>query len=98
MLSGPDPSVPVAQVPIDTAAPYGMAGIVRVGQSETFENAEVRLDQVQPGRFGRGPRRMDAQIPQQSPKAWVIVQLLQVIHDDEQFGAGIAATQSPEGI
>src|SRR5207249_11235185 len=69
MLSGPDPSVPVAQVPIDTAAAYGMAGIVRVGQSEAFENTEVRLDQVQPGGFGRRPRRIDAQLPQQSPKA-----------------------------
>src|SRR6184192_1302873 len=98
MLSGPDPSVPVAQVPIDTAAAYGMAGIVRVGQSEAFENTEVRLDQVQPGGFGRRPRRIDAQLPQQSPKARVIVQLVQVIHDDEQLGAGIAATQSPEGI
>src|SRR5437016_786496 len=98
MMSGPDPSVPVAQVPIDTAAAYGMAGIVRVGQSEAFENTEVRLDQVQPGGFGRRPRRMDAQLPQQSPKARVIVQLVQVIHDDEQLGAGIAAPQPPEGI
>src|SRR2546430_6144277 len=98
MLSGPDPSVPVAQVPIDTAAAYRMAGIVRVGQSEAFENTEVRLDQVQPGGFGRRPRRMDAQLPQQGPKARVIVQLVQVIHDDEQLGAGIAAPQPPEGI
>lgn len=41
-----------------------MVGVIRVGKREALEDAELRLDQVEPRRLGRRPDGLNAQVAQ----------------------------------
>ena len=62
----------VAEIRIDAATPGCVAGIIGVRQSEAFENAELRFNQIEPGGFRGRPDRLDPELPQQSKKAGMI--------------------------
>ena len=62
MILGSDFPMSVVQVAIDSPAPDCVRGVVGVGHGEALENAELRLDEVEPRSFGGGPHRMDVQL------------------------------------
>lgn len=46
-------AVAVPEISVDAATPGRMAGIMRIGQGEALQDAELRFDQVEPGGFGK---------------------------------------------
>ena len=56
-------AVSVAEISIDATAPRRMAGIIRVRQGETFEDAELRFNEIEPGGFRGRPDGLDPESP-----------------------------------
>ncbi len=98
MVEGVYLAVSVAQVAIDAVTAQGMPGVVGIGEGESFENSESRLDQVQPGSIGRRPDGPDAQSPPQGEKAGMVVGVVQVIEDHQPSLAAVAAAETSEGV
>lgn len=88
----------VVEVAVDAATPNDVVEVVGIGESETPEDAEVGLDEVEPGRLSRGEDGPDAQPAKEGQETGVIVDVVQVIHDHEEAFAGIARTESAEGV
>src|SRR5579862_5988341 len=98
MIFGSDFLVPVVQVAIDATAPERMCGIIGIGERESFEDAELGLDQVQPRGLCGCPHRMDVQLAHEGQYRRVVVNVVQVIQDDVQRPARIAGAQALEGL
>jgi hypothetical protein len=73
-------------------------GIVRAGQRRALGDTEVRLDGVESGSLGRRPHWVDAEPPEQRQESRMIVDVVQIIHDDEQPAPGITPPQATEGV
>src|SRR5687768_11686474 len=93
-----DTSLAVAQVPIDAPAPGDVVAIVGTGERGPLGDAEVRFDGVEPGRLGRSPHGLDMEAAKQRQEARVIVDVVQIIHDDEQAAARVARPQTAKGL
>src|SRR5262245_23912686 len=93
-----DATVAITQVTIDAPAARDMVAIVRAGEGGPIGDAEVRFDGIEPGRLSRGPYRLDMQAPEQGQEARMVVDVVQVIHDDEQPPARVARPQAAEGL
>src|SRR5574340_82543 len=98
MILGADLLVPVAQVAIDATAPDRVRGIVGIGHRKALEDAELGLDQVQPGGLGVRPHGMDVQVAHEGHDRRVVVNVVEVIQDEVQGPARIAGAQAPEGL
>jgi hypothetical protein len=98
MLKPAEFAVTIAQVPVYAAPPRHMIRVVGVRDRETSQHPKLRLDQIEPRRFGGRPHRLDAQPPQQGEERRVVVDVAQIIHDDEQAPARITGPESPEGV
>ncbi len=88
----------VLQISPDSILALLVAGIIGVGDRESLEGSKLGLDEVQPGSLRWSPDRVDVQFPEQAEKAGMIVDKVQVVEDDEQLSAGIAAPQSAEDL
>src|SRR5919106_968719 len=93
-----DATIAIAEVAIDPAPPDEVLQIIRAGQGRALGDTKVRLDGVEPGGFGRRPHRVNVQLSEQRQEPRMIVDVVQVIHDDEQLAAGVAGPQAPEGL
>jgi hypothetical protein len=90
--------VAVTEIAVDPASAQNVLEIVGVRQGESFHDAEVRLDQVEPGGLGGCEHRGDPELAEQAEQTWVIVDVVQVVQDDEQALVRVASTQAPEGL
>jgi hypothetical protein len=88
----------VVQVAIDAASAGGVARIIRVRDRESFQDSELRFDQVQPRRFRGSPHGVNAQTAQQGQKTRMVMDIVQVVQNHEQPPAGIASPQPNEGL
>src|SRR5262245_48981021 len=93
-----DATIAIAKIAVDPTASCDVLGIVRAGQGRALGHPEMGLDGVEPGGPGRGPHRVDMEASEQRQEARMIVDVVQVIHDDEQTAAGIAGPQTAEGL
>jgi hypothetical protein len=97
-------TIAIAKVTVDSAPARDVVRIVRAGQGRTFGDTEVRLNGVEPGGLGRRPHGVNVQPPEQRQEPRVIVDVVEVIHDDEQPASGItrplstAAHREPPGV
>src|SRR4030095_14276989 len=98
MLKPSEFTMTIPKVSIDTPAARHMIRIVRVSNRESAQHAELRLDQIEPRRFGRRPDRLNAQPPQEREERRMVVDVVQVIHDDEQAPAWITSAEATEGF
>ena len=62
-------AVAIADIAGDAPPPRGMIGVVGVRQREAFGDAELGLNQVQPGRVRRGEHGHDPQLAQELQEA-----------------------------
>jgi hypothetical protein len=90
--------VSVTQVTVDPAAANDVVEGVGVREGEAPEDAQMGLDQVQPGRLCGSPDGPDVKPSEQSLEAGVIVRLAQVVYDHEESFAGVAGPQTAEGV
>jgi hypothetical protein len=90
--------VAVVEIAVDAATPNDVVEVVGVGECEAPEDPEVSLNEVEPGGFGRGEDRPDAESAKEGEEAGVVMDVVQVVHDHEQAFAGIARTESAEGF
>ena len=97
MTQATEASMTVVQVAIDAPPPWDVVGVVRVGEREALEHAELRLNDVQPGGLGRCPDRMNPKSSQEREYAGMVVDILEVIEDHEQAFAPVTAAQAAEG-
>ncbi len=91
-------AVSVAEISVDAATPGRMAGIIRIGQGEAFQDAELRFDQVEPGSFRRCPDGLDSESSQQSEETGMIVDVAQVVQNYKKSLSRIATTQAAKGF
>ena len=91
-------AVSVAEISVDAATPGRMAGIIRIGQGEAFQDAELRFDQVEPGSFRRCPGGLDSESSQQSEETGMIVDVAQVVQNYKKSLSRIATTQAAKGF
>ena len=82
MLKPTEFAVPIAKVPIHASPACRMVRVVRVGNGETAQHPELRLDQIEPRRFRGGPHRLDAESAQQGEERRMVVDIAQIIHDE----------------
>jgi len=75
-----------------------MAGIIRVRQGETFEDAELSFNQIEPGGFCGRPDGLDPELPQQCEKVRMIVDVVQVVQNYEKPPSRIATAQVTESF
>lgn len=97
MLIGTDAAVAIPNVPTDPVAPGVMGGVVRVGEREALRDAELRLDQIEPGRIGRRVDRCDPKSAEESQEGGVIMHVGQIVEHDEEAPTGIALPQAAKG-
>src|SRR5262245_41725419 len=98
MLLLADTAVAVVQVSIDSPAAGDMVAIVGAGKRGPLGDPEVRFDGVQAGRLGRSPHGVNLETSEQRQEARMIVDIVQVIHDDEQAPAWIACPETAKGL
>src|SRR5215469_2307916 len=98
MMHLPDSTVAVAKVAVDAAPAGNMVTVVGARERRPFRDPEVGLDSVEPGGVRRRGHRMDVQPPEQREKARMIMDVVQVIHDDEEPFAWVAGPQPPKGL
>jgi len=91
-----DATVAVPEIAVDPAPSRDMLPIIRPGQSRALGDTEVRFDGIEPGGLGRRPHGVDVQPAEQRQEARMVVDVVQVIHDDEQSAPGIAGSEVPE--
>jgi hypothetical protein len=65
--------------------------IVGVGEREPLQDAELGFDELQPRGFGGGPDRLNAKSLQQGQEAGMVMNVVEIVEDDEEFATGIAA-------
>src|SRR5579859_618410 len=75
-----------------------MGGIIGIGQGETFQDSELRFDQVEPGGFRRRPDRPNAEPSKQGEEAGMVVDVVQVVQNHEQSLARITAAEVADGF
>jgi hypothetical protein len=73
MTESPKFAVSIAQVTVDALSADAMTRVIRVGDREAFEYAEVCLNQVGPGGLGGRVDRLDAEPAQQGQEPRMIV-------------------------
>jgi len=98
MLKPTEFAVPIAKVPIHASPACRMVRVVRVGNGETAQHSELRLDQIKPRRFRGGPHRLDAESAQQGEERRMVVDIAQIIHDDEQAPPRITGPEPAKGL
>ena len=91
-------SMAVAEIAVDASAADGMTGVIGVGHSEALQDSKLRFDQVDPRSFGGSPHGVDAQTPQQSQEARMVMDVVQVVQNHEQPLPGIAPPEPAEGF
>src|SRR5499433_3931431 len=96
MILLPDALIAVAKGAVDAAPPGHMVAVVRAGERGPSRDPEVDVDGVEPGGVGRRPDGVDVQASEQRQEARMVVDVVQVIHDDDQAFAGGAGPQPPE--
>jgi hypothetical protein len=90
--------VPVAEVTVDAAPPGDVVEVVCVREGEALEDAEVRLNEVEPGGLGWGEDWPDVKPAKECQEAGVVVDVVQVVHDHEEALAGVAGAEPTEGF
>ena len=93
-----DTAVAVAEVSIDAPPTGDMVAVVRAGEGGPLRHPEVRFDGIEPGGVGGRGDRVDVQAPEQRQEARMIMDVVQVIHDDEEALARVAGSQPPKGL
>jgi len=91
-------AVAVAQEAVDATVALAVSRIVGICQGEAAQDPKLRLDEVEPGRVGGREDGLDAQTAEHPQEARMIVDVVQIIHDDEEPAARIAAAQTVEGL
>lgn len=91
-------AVSVAEISVDAATLGRMAGIIRIGQGEAFQDAELRFDQVEPGGFRWCPDGWDPESPQQSKETGMIVDVAQVVQNHKKPLSRIATAQTAKSF
>src|ERR1700730_4053532 len=98
MILVADTAVAVPEVSIDAPPAGDMVAIVRAGERGPLRHPEVRFDGIEPGGVGRRGHRVDVQAPEQRQEARMIMDVVQVIHNDEEALARVARPQPPKGL
>src|SRR5215470_4815568 len=80
MLQASEFAMTIAKVPIDATTARPMVWVVGVGDGEASQHPKLRLDQIEPRRFGGRPDRLDAESPQQGEEGRMVVDVAQIIH------------------
>ena len=93
MLLLADSAVAVAEVAVDAAPTGDMVAVVRAGEGGPLRDPEVRFDGIEPGGVGGRGDRVDVQTPEQRQEARMIMDVVQVIHNDEEALARVAGAQ-----
>src|SRR5215470_2498896 len=75
-----------------------MAGIIGVRQGEALEDAELRLNQIEPGGFRGRPDGLDAEPPQESQKTGMVVDVVQIVENHEKPLSRIATAQATKSF
>src|SRR6266545_1894063 len=93
-----DSAVAVAEVAVDAAPAGDMVAVVRAGERGPLGDPEVRFDGIEPGGVGGRGHRVDVQALEQRQEARMIMDIVQVIHNDEQALARVACPQPAKGL
>ena len=88
----------ILQVGADSLLSLFVTSIVGVIDGEFLEHPELGFDQVEPTGLGGGPDRVDVQFLEQREKPWVVVDLVEIVEDNEQWATWVAFAEAPEGI
>lgn len=88
----------VSEISVDAATSGPMSGIVGIGQGETFEDSELRFDEIEPGSFRGCPNGLDSEPPQQGQEAGMIVDVAQIVQNYEKPFSWIAVAQEAKGF
>src|SRR5258705_13037336 len=91
-------AVAVGEVAVDAAPRGNMVAVVRAGKRGPLRDPEVRFDGIEPGGVGGRGDRVDVQAPEQRQDARMIMDVVQVIHNDEEALARVARPQPPKGL
>src|SRR6266849_11128642 len=98
MMRLADSAVAVAEVAVDAAPTGDMVAIVRASEGGPLCDPEVRFDGIEPGGVGGRGDRVDVQAPEQRQEARMIMDVVQVIHNDEETLARVARPQPPKSL
>jgi len=90
--------VAVSKVAIDSAAPKQVICIVGVGKGELLQDTELGFDEVQPGRLGRRPNRLNVELLQQGQKSRMVVNVVEVVQNDEELAMGVTPAELLERL
>lgn len=88
----------VAEVAVDASAASDVIEIVCVGKREELEDAQVGLDELEPGWLGRCEGGVYPQLSKQSHETWMIVDVAEVVQDHEgveQVWESLPASEDP---
>src|SRR5258705_13632366 len=91
-------AVAVGGVGVDGAPRGNVVGVARAGKRGPLRDPEVRFDGIEPGGVGGRGDRVDVQAPEQRQDARMIMDVVQVIHNDEEALARVARPQPPKGL
>jgi hypothetical protein len=90
--------VAVAEIAADAASSEKVLEVIRIGEREAPQDAEVSFDEVEPGGFGRSEDGADAEPTKEGQKAGVVVDVVEVVHDHEESLARVAGPESAERL
>jgi hypothetical protein len=93
-----DLTVAVAEGAIGAATARDVVAIVRAGEGSSLRHPAVSFDGVEPGGVRRGPHGVDVQAAEHRQEARMIMDIVQVIHDDEEAFARVARPHAPKGL
>jgi len=90
--------VPVAEVAVDATATREVIEIVGIRQGEFLQDAEVRLDQVEPRGLGGREDGSDVELAEQAEETRIVMNVVQVVQDHEQPSARVAGAEAAESL
>jgi len=98
MILVADSAVAVPEVAIDAPPAGDMVAVVRAGERGPLRDAEVGFDSVEPGGVCRRPRGLDVQAAEHRQEARMIMDIVQVNHDEEETLARVARPPGAETL
>lgn len=90
-------AIAIADVADDAAALGRVRGVVGIGQGAALGVAKPRFDRVEPGRIRRGVDQVNAEPPTEPLECGMIVHIGQIVENDIQRAAAIAAAETAKG-
>jgi hypothetical protein len=90
--------VAVAEIAVDAASAEDVLEVVGIAEREAPQDTEVGFDEIEPGSLGRSEDGVDAEPAKEGQEAGVVVDVVEVVHDHEEFLARVAGPEATERL